>query len=111
MEPDTVDTPVPTPLPYARYRDGIMRAGKVASATLVCHRDTREFVPAQVSSHPHFRTPTLEERENGLVAVLSGRSLVAVLLALYRVAIASTAWSGEGNSVIVTIDNRVPARA
>ncbi|MFF3733388.1 hypothetical protein ACFYXM_24495 [Streptomyces sp. NPDC002476] len=122
-----------------------MRAGKVASATLICHRDTWEFVAAQVGSHPHFRTPALEERENGLVAaVLSGRSLVAMLLALYRVAIASRnmpdgedteelvayadramasqvyyttarvlskAYSGEGDSVVVTIDNRVPARA
>ncbi|MEU5289279.1 hypothetical protein N7925_35865 [Streptomyces sp. CA-278952] len=90
---------------------------------------------------PH---PTLEGCENGLVAgVLSGRPLVAMLLllALYRVAIASTrrpdgedleelvayadwamasqvyyataralstawSWSGEGDSVIVTIDNR-----
>ncbi|MGW1658424.1 hypothetical protein [Streptomyces atratus] len=122
-----------------------MRAGKVASATLVCHRDTWEFVAAHVGSHPHFRTPALEERENGLVAaVLSGRSLVAMLLALYRVAnvsvsrpdgedteemvayadwamasqvyyatarVLSRAYSGEGEPVVVTIDNRVPARA
>ncbi|WP_426501649.1 hypothetical protein [Streptomyces sp. D54] len=135
----------PSPLTWEGRIWAIMRAGKVASATLVCHRDTWEFVAAQVGSHPHFRTPTLEERENGLVAaVLSGRSMVAMLLALYRVAIASrrrpdgedleelvayadwamasqvyyatarvlsTAWSGEGDSVIITIDNRVPARA
>lgn len=77
--------------PYPLSSEGriwaLMRAGRVASATLVCHRDTWEFVAAQVGSHPHFRTPSLEERENGLVAaVLSGRSLVAMLLALYRVA-------------------------
>ncbi|MEE1797588.1 hypothetical protein PUR57_02625 [Streptomyces sp. JV176] len=121
-----------------------MRAGKVASATLVCHRDTWEFVAAQVGSHPHFRTPALEEREDGLVAsVLSGRSLVAMLLVLYRVAntsvsrpdtddveelVASADWamasqvyyatarvlgqarSGEGDPIMVTIDNRLPAR-
>ncbi|MEU7161148.1 hypothetical protein AB0A98_32725 [Streptomyces chrestomyceticus] len=77
--------------PYPLTEEGriwaIMRAGRVASSTLVCHRDTWEFVAAQVGSHPHFRTPPLEERENGLVAaILSGRSLVAMLLALYRVA-------------------------
>ncbi|WP_206506671.1 hypothetical protein [Streptomyces chrestomyceticus] len=80
----------PNPLTRAGRVWAIMRAGRVASATLVCHRDTWEFVAAQAGSHPHFRTPALEERANGLVAaVLSGRSLVAVLLALYRVANAS----------------------
>jgi hypothetical protein len=77
----------PSPLTWEGRIWAIMRAGRVASATLVCHRDTWEFVAAQVGSHPHFRTPSLEERENGLVAaVLSGRSLVAMLLALYRTA-------------------------
>ncbi|MGW2110924.1 hypothetical protein [Streptomyces sp. NPDC001948] len=77
----------PSPLTWDGRIWAVMRAGRVASATLVCHRDTWEFVAAQVGSHPHFRTPALEERENGLVAaVLSGRSLVAMLLALYRVA-------------------------
>ncbi|MFD3485006.1 hypothetical protein [Streptomyces sp. NPDC058665] len=80
----------PSPLTWKGRIWAIMRAGRVASATLVCHRDTWEFVAAQVGSHSHFRTPALEERENGLVAaVLSGRSLVAMLLALYRVADAS----------------------
>ncbi|MFD5453840.1 hypothetical protein [Streptomyces olivaceus] len=80
-------TEEPSPLTWEGRIWAIMRAGRVASATLACHRDTWEFVAAQVGSHPHFRTPSLEERENGLVAaVLSGRSLVAMLLALYRVA-------------------------
>ncbi|WP_327707026.1 hypothetical protein OG530_40440 [Streptomyces decoyicus] len=119
----------------------IMRAGKVASATLVCHRDTWEFVAAQVGNHPHFRTPALEERDGGLVAaVLSGRSLVAMLLSLYRLAVTShraegteelvsyadwamasqvyyatarvlsRAFCEEGDPVVVKIDDRVPAR-
>ncbi len=134
----------PSPLTWKGRIWAIMRAGKVASATLVCHRDTWEFVAAQVGSHPHFRTPSLEERENGLVAaVLSGRSLVAMLLALYRTAnasirrpdgedteelityadwamasqvyyatarVLSKAYYEEGDPVVVTIDNRVPAR-
>ncbi|MFG3016770.1 hypothetical protein ACGFZB_41225 [Streptomyces cinerochromogenes] len=118
----------------------IMRAGSVASATLVCQRDTWEFVAAEVGNHPHFRTPTLEERTEGLVAaVLSGRSLVAMLLALYKVAeenagvtganerVAKANWAmasevyietaralsrahaKDGDPVVVTIDRRVPA--
>lgn len=77
--------------PYPISEEGriwaIMRAGSVASATLVCHRDTWEFVAARAGSHPHFRTPVLEEREEGLIAaVLSGRALVAMLLSLYQIA-------------------------
>ncbi|MFI8992442.1 hypothetical protein ACIG63_47285 [Streptomyces antimycoticus] len=118
-----------------------MGAGKVSSATLVCHRDTWDFVAAQIGSHPHFRTPVLEERDAGMVAaVISGRSLVAMLLSLYRVAetgrrgqdadelVAYADWAmasqvyrstaevlnqanyAEGDPVVVTIDNRLPAR-
>ncbi|MFE7429632.1 hypothetical protein ACFU7B_30310, partial [Streptomyces sp. NPDC057545] len=69
--------------------------------TLVCHRDAWEFVAAQVGNHAHFRTPALEEREGGLVAaVLSDRSLVAVLLSLYRVA--ETRRHGEDVDELVT---------
>ncbi|MGW9412053.1 hypothetical protein [Streptomyces diastaticus] len=133
----------PTKEPYPFSSAGrvwaIMRAGKVASVTLVCHRDTWEFVAAHVGNHPHFRTPALEEREGGLVAaVLSGRSLVAVLLSLYHVAetrrhgegvdelvtyadwamasqvydatarVLSRTFADEGDPVVVTIDSRVP---
>ncbi|RPK82134.1 hypothetical protein [Streptomyces sp. ADI98-10] len=63
-----------------------MRAGRVTS-TLVCHRDIWKFVAAQVGNHSHFRTPGVEEYDGDLVdVVLSGRSLVAVLLSLHRVA-------------------------
>ncbi|MFI6730140.1 hypothetical protein [Streptomyces atratus] len=129
----------PYPISWEGRIWAIMRAGRVASATLVCHRDTWEFVAAQVGNHPHFRTPALEERAEGLVAaVLSGRSLVAMLLSLYRVAKTSVSgdadelisyadWamasqvyyetarvlrqarSDEGDPVVVTIDNRLPA--
>lgn len=63
----------------------ILRASSVASATLVCHRDTWDFVAAQASAHPHFRAPDLEDSGDGLVvAALSGRSLTAALLALHH---------------------------
>ncbi|MFJ9703510.1 hypothetical protein [Streptomyces fradiae] len=81
------ETNAPYPISEAGRIWAIMRAGSVASATLVCHRDTWEFVAARAGSHPHFRTPVLEEREEGLVAaVLSGRALVAMLLSLYQIA-------------------------
>lgn len=135
----------PAPLSRAGRVYAISRAARVASATLVCHRDTWEFVAAQAGSHPHFRPPALEDRENGLVAaVLSGRSLVAMLLALYQVEKTSVrqpdtgdvnemtayadwimatkvyvetadvlryAYSADGDPVVITIDNRLPARS
>ncbi|MFI2261313.1 hypothetical protein [Streptomyces tubercidicus] len=105
-------------------------------------RAIRETVATgQVGNHPHFRTPALEERDGGLVAaVLSGRSLVAMLLSLYRLAVnsrraegteelvsyadwamaaqvhyatarvLSRAFCEEGDPVVVKIDDRVPAR-
>ncbi|MES4908849.1 MULTISPECIES: hypothetical protein [unclassified Streptomyces] len=131
----------PAPISWKGRIWAIMRAGKVSSATLVCHRDTWDFVAAQVGNHPHFRTPALEERNEGMVAaVLSGRSLVAMLLSLYQVAEAARQGEGmdelvtyadwamasqvyyetatvlsrahhpEGDPVVVTIDNRLPAR-
>ncbi|MFH8476568.1 hypothetical protein [Streptomyces sp. NPDC018000] len=129
----------PSPLSQDGRIWAIMRAGRVASATLVCHRDTWEFVAAQVGNHPHFRTPALDERAEGLVAaVLSGRSLVAMLLSLYRIAesprstdvdelvsyadwamafqvyyetarVLRQAHAAEGEPVVVTIDSRLPA--
>ncbi|MFF8505660.1 hypothetical protein ACF07L_34135 [Streptomyces anulatus] len=136
------DEPVKEPYPFSSAGRiwSIMRAGRVASATLVCHRDTWEFVAAQVGNHSHFRTPAVEERDGGLVGVvLSGRSLVAVLLSLHRVAAARLCADGvdeldsyadwamasevydavarvlsrtlplEGDPIVVTIDSRVPA--
>ncbi|MET9443106.1 hypothetical protein [Streptomyces sp. NPDC006610] len=95
----------PSPLTWKGRIWAIMRAGRVASATLVCHRDTWEFVAAQVGSHPHFRTPALEERENGSVAaVLSGRSLVAMLLALYHTANTSLRKPGGEDDLIAYAD-------
>ncbi|MER5736426.1 MULTISPECIES: hypothetical protein [unclassified Streptomyces] len=129
----------PYPFSSAGRIRAVTRAGRAASATLVRHRDAWEFVAAQVGSHPHFRTSALEEREDGLVAaVLSGRSLVVVLLSLYRVtetglrgedayepeiyadrAMASQVYGAvagvrirtlpvEGEPIVVTTDSRMP---
>ncbi|MFJ3127956.1 hypothetical protein ACIPJO_34275 [Streptomyces sp. NPDC086993] len=93
----------PAPLSSAGRIYAISRAARVASATLVCHRDTWEFVAARAGSHPHFRPPALEDRENGLVAaVLSGRSLVAMLLTLYQVAETSVRHPDTGDVAEMT---------
>jgi hypothetical protein len=85
-EPDKSVTP-PHPSSEAGRIWAIMKANRVASATLICHRDTWDFVAEHAGRHPHFRSPTVEERDGGMVAaVLSGRSMVAVLLALYPIA-------------------------
>ncbi|MEV6575623.1 hypothetical protein [Streptomyces sp. NPDC051577] len=135
----TSETREPYPISSAGRVWAIMRAGRIATATYVCHRDAWEFIAAQVGTHPHFRVPELHERDGLVSAVISGRSLVAVLLTLYRVterpltgddvdelvsyadwamacqlyqatalALADTA-AVEGEQLVITVDNRVPA--
>jgi hypothetical protein len=64
----------------------LMKAAGIASAELLVHRDTWEFVAAQAAGQPHFRTPpAVEDMKEGRVqAALSGRSLIAVLIALWE---------------------------
>ncbi|GAA0490091.1 hypothetical protein ACFQ2B_32540 [Streptomyces stramineus] len=65
-------------------RELLRAAARVASATLVCHRDTWEFLMSRVAGHAHFRMPhEVADYSAGRVqAALSGRSLIAVLIAL-----------------------------
>ncbi|GAA2253890.1 hypothetical protein GCM10010145_22270 [Streptomyces ruber] len=72
------------------HRDALRAAAAVASARLICHRDTWAFLLEQASSHRHFRLPDrvtgLDDTRDGQVEVfLSGRSLLAVLTALRAV--------------------------
>ncbi|MFF8911432.1 hypothetical protein [Streptomyces olivaceoviridis] len=55
----------------------------MASAELIAHRDTWEWLAA-LADHSHFRTPpTVEDFKEGRVrTVLSGRSLIALLIEL-----------------------------
>ena len=64
----------------------LMKAAGVASAELVLHRDTWEFLASLAVDHPHFRTPPAVEdvKEGRVQAALSGRSLIAVLIALWE---------------------------
>lgn len=78
----------------------LLRAATVSSAQLVCHRDAWEFVAARAGGQGHYRPPSVHDVEPGdperadagedeggepLVRVtLSGRSLIAVLVALWE---------------------------
>ncbi|MFE6738431.1 hypothetical protein [Streptomyces tubercidicus] len=64
----------------------LLKAAGVASAELVLHRDTWEFLMSLAVGQPHFRTPpAVEDVEHGRVkTALSGRSLIAVLIALWE---------------------------
>ncbi|MEW2574773.1 hypothetical protein [Streptomyces syringium] len=81
--PDGTDTGADDP---ARLRRLLRRAAGVSSARLVCHRDTWAFLLEQTACDPHFRAPgpVDDEHEGRVEVTLSGRSLIAVLLSLFR---------------------------
>ncbi|OMI34426.1 hypothetical protein [Streptomyces sparsogenes] len=60
-------------------------AAGVAYAEISCHRDTWDFLVAQSSRGQHFRLPGMVEEKDCLIdADLSGRTLIAVLDALWH---------------------------
>lgn len=63
-----------------------MKAAGVAFAELVCHRDTWEYLTGLSTNQTHFRTPpSVDDVKDGRVqAALSGRSLIALLIALWE---------------------------
>ncbi|MFI0766168.1 hypothetical protein ACH4TQ_14985 [Streptomyces sp. NPDC021218] len=72
---------------YRQHVDSVLKAAAIASARLVCHRDTWTFVIEQTSQHPHFRHPDrVSELDDGQIETfLSGRSLLAVLVTMRKV--------------------------
>lgn len=72
---------------YRQHVDSVLKAAAVASARLVCHRDTWTFVIEQTSAHSHFRHPDrVSELEDGQIETfLSGRSLLAVLVTMRKI--------------------------
>ncbi|MFB7919200.1 hypothetical protein [Streptomyces sp. NPDC056061] len=114
------------------HRALLREAARVSSATVLCHRDAWEFITAHAGRQPHFRAPAqvLDQGEERVRAALSGRSLIALLIALYSVR--ETAVEGDGDQelatalyervqeslsdlstvgrpVTITLDDRVPA--
>ncbi|MEU1258783.1 hypothetical protein ABZ445_36400 [Streptomyces chartreusis] len=78
------------------HRDALRAAATVASARLICHRDTWAFLLEQTCQHRHFRLPDrvihLDSTRDGQIeASLSGRSLLAVLAALRDILDGTTA--------------------
>ncbi|WP_254667950.1 hypothetical protein [Streptomyces griseus] len=109
----------------------LLKAAGVASVDLVAHRDTWEWLTALAVDHDHFRTPpSVEDVKEGRVqTVLSGRSLIGLLIKLWdtrsaatpleadwalattaynRIAADLTAVDGEGQTIRIVLDDGLP---
>ncbi|WP_181010401.1 hypothetical protein [Streptomyces sp. SM14] len=69
------------------HLDHLLKAAGMGNATLVCHRETWDFITEQTGGHPHFRPPEqVEVSDEGRIETsLSGRSVLAVLTAMRQV--------------------------
>jgi hypothetical protein len=146
VTPAPEDTVPPTPDPHhvpaepaaptapdaaeQAHHKHLLAAARVASVLLTCHRDTWEFVIGQTGDQPHFRLPpqVTDAGDGRIQAALSGRSLIAVLLTLWktrarntfdadwalahtlytRVTDNLTALTPCGGQVAITLDDRTP---
>ncbi|MYS39143.1 hypothetical protein GT025_33985 [Streptomyces sp. SID4920] len=109
----------------------LLKAAGVASVDLVAHRDTWEWLTALAVDHDHFRTPpSVEDFKEGRVqTVLSGRSLIGLLIKLWdtrhattpleadwalattaynRIAAELTGVNGEGQTIRIVLDDGLP---
>jgi hypothetical protein len=73
---------------YAKHVKLLRVAADIATAELHCHRDTWAFIAEKAAPQPqHFRTPgSITDKEGRVTTTLSGRSLTAVLTALWTIA-------------------------
>lgn len=81
----------------------LREAARVSSATVLCHRDAWEFITAHAGQQPHFRVPAqvLGKEDERIRAALSGRSLIALLIALHSVK--ENASEGDGDQELATV--------
>ncbi|MEV7796567.1 hypothetical protein [Streptomyces sp. NPDC087512] len=88
----------------------LLKAAGVASAELIAHRDTWEWLAALAVDHSHFRTPPSVEdfKEGRIRTVLSGRSLIALLIELWNTRSTATPLQGDW-AMAVTTYNRIAA--
>ncbi|MEU1670225.1 hypothetical protein ABZ547_42870 [Streptomyces sparsogenes] len=88
----------------------LLKAAGVASAELIAHRDTWEWLAALAVDHSHFRTPpSVEDIKEGRVqTVLSGRSLIALLIELWNTRSTATPLQGDW-ALATTTYNRIAA--
>lgn len=94
--PDVVEVP-------EKHSALLREAARVSSATVLCHRDVWEFLTAHAGRQQHFRAPAqvLDKGEERVRAALSGRSLIALLIALHSVK--ETAADGDGDQELATV--------
>ncbi|MFE2943361.1 hypothetical protein ACFXKG_30555 [Streptomyces sp. NPDC059255] len=88
----------------------LLKTAGVASAEMIAHRDTWEWLTALAVDHSHFRTPpSVDDFKEGRVqTVLSGRSLIALLIELWNTR--STATPLQGDWALATASyNRIAA--
>lgn len=73
---------------YSKHVGLLRIAADIATARLDCHRDTWAYLSEKAAPQPqHFRTPgDISDKEGRITTVLSGRSLIAVLTALWSIA-------------------------
>ncbi|MFF9212861.1 MULTISPECIES: hypothetical protein [unclassified Streptomyces] len=86
----------------------LLKAAGVASVELIAHRDTWEWLAALAVDHSHFRTPpSVEDIKEGRVqTVLSGRSLIALLIELWNTRSTATPLQGDW-ALAMTTYNRI----
>ncbi|MGW4193833.1 hypothetical protein [Streptomyces sp. NPDC005004] len=111
----------------------LLKAAGVASAELIAHRDTWEWLITLAVGHGHFRVPPAVEAIHGgqVRTVVSGRSLIALLIELWNVrttaevgaewALATTAYHrlaaglgravARGGTIRITLDDGLPPDA
>ncbi|MFD9814157.1 hypothetical protein [Streptomyces sp. NPDC059080] len=107
--PDATVTPLAAPESTAvapadgtAHRRLLLQAARVSSTVLFCHRDVWEFVSATAGRHRHFRMPpeVIDEGAGRVSAVVSGRSLIAMLISLFRIRTADD--DGDGDLPLAT---------
>jgi len=86
----------------------LLKAAGVASAEVIAHRDTWEWLAALATDHSHFRTPPAVEdiKEGRIQTVLSGRSLIALLIELWKTRSTATPLDGDW-ALAMTSYNRI----
>jgi hypothetical protein len=69
-----------------QHIESVLSAAAIASARVICHRDTWSFLIEQTSQHPHFRLPErINDLDDGKIETfLSGRSVLALLVTMRK---------------------------
>jgi len=133
---DTAENETTAREEHQRHLNLLLAAAGVSAVTLTCHRDLWAFLVEQAADEQHFRVPGEVTADNGNAqVVLSGRSVIAALTALWEVrhsadpvngdwalahelyeaiasavqAVKDTPRSSDGDGVAIVIDRRAPA--